>query len=156
MTTLTGQTTAVIEASPAAVFCKLTDLAGLPSWNAAMTKMCEVPEILEPGAEWVVEFHVLGRSWRSRSRCEIFDPDARRFVCRSGTDDGNPSHARWEWTVTPEGDASAVEVRWELHPVTFWRRVLLGRIRGRQLGRGEVPNSLSALGRAVSQVSAAG
>ena len=156
MSILTGMTTGVIEAAPLEVFAKLTNLSGLPSWNVAMTKVWELPENLEPGAEWVVECHVLGRSWRSRSRCEVFDPDAGPFAYRSGTDDGNPSYARWEWTVTPAGDATAVEVRWELHPVTFWRRVLLGRIRARQLAKAEVPTSLGALRQAVRQVPAPG
>ena len=33
-------------------------------------------------------------------------------------------------------------------PMTFWRRVLLGRVRARQLIRDELPASLAALGRA--------
>jgi hypothetical protein len=43
-------------------------------------------------------------------------------------------------------------VTWELHPATFWRRVLLVRIRARQLSRTEIPASLAALARAVLDV----
>jgi hypothetical protein len=39
-----------------------------------------------------------------------------------------------------------------LRPVTFWRRVLLGRIRARQLARTEVPTSLAALAAAAAAV----
>ena len=38
---------------------------------------------------------------------------------------------------------------WTLNPQTFWRRVLLGRIRQRQLTKTEVPTSLAALQAAV-------
>ena len=154
MTTIRGQATALVEAPPDAVFAKVTDLAALPSWNEAMTAVCELPEHVTPGAEWVVEFHVLGRSWRSRSRCDSIDPTARRFTHRTGTDDGNPSSAEWEWTVAPVAPAesgSRVTVTWTLHPVTFWRRVLLARVRNRQLARREVPTSLAALGRVTNR-----
>jgi uncharacterized protein YndB with AHSA1/START domain len=152
MSEIRGKTTATIAASPDEVFAKITDMNGLPSWNSAMTRVCEQPARLETGAEWVVEFHVLGRTWLSRSRCEAIDPTARRFVYRSCTDDGNPSHAQWEWNVTPAEQGSRVEVAWQLHPVTFWRRVLLGKIRARQLAHGEVAASLAELGRVLGGV----
>ena len=41
-------------------------------------------------------------------------------------------------------------VTWELHPVTFWRRMLLARIRGGQLAHTEVPTSLAALAAVVT------
>jgi uncharacterized protein YndB with AHSA1/START domain len=150
MTTIRGTTSAKVDAPADAVFAKITDVAELPSWNAAMTRVCERPEKLGPGAHWVVEFHVLGRTWRSRSLCESLDATERRFTYRSGTDDGNPSYARWQWAVRPSGDASEVEVSWELHPVTFWRRVLLARVRARQLAKQEVNASLVELDRALS------
>ncbi|HET6875285.1 MAG TPA: SRPBCC family protein [Acidimicrobiales bacterium] len=151
MTTIKGQATAVVEAPADSVFTKLTDLTALPSWNEAMTRVCEVPDQLAPGAEWVVEFHVLGRTWRSRSRCESIDSVARRFTHRTGTDDGNQSYAEWEWAVEPAGSGSRVTATWTLHPVTFWRRVLLARVRARQLGQREVPASLAALGRVTNR-----
>ncbi|MGH9205822.1 MAG: SRPBCC family protein [Acidimicrobiales bacterium] len=150
MTAINGNAGAEVGAGSEAVFAKITGLGELPSWNAVMTRVCEQPVRLEPGAQWVVEFHVLGRTWRSRSRCEAIDCDGCRFIYRTQTDDGNPSYATWEWTVTPIGARSRVEVSWELHPVTFWRRVLLAKVRNRQLARQEVPASLAALDRVLS------
>lgn len=137
------------ESLPDAVFARITDLSGLPEWNAAMVKVVEVPELLAPGAQWVVEFRALGQSWRSRSTCEVLDSRMGRFAYRSGTDDGNPSSASWDWTVTPSGRGSVIEVAWELHPETFWRRVLLSKVRAHQLAKQEVPASLAALAQAV-------
>jgi hypothetical protein len=133
---------------PDAVFRTLTDIAGLPSWNARMTSVIHQPSAPEVGAAWVVDFNVLGRRWRSRSTVEELDVARRRFAYRSRTDDGNPSYRRWTWDVAEDPAGSRVSVRWELHPVTFWRRVLLGRIRARQLARTELPASLAALGAA--------
>ena len=72
------------------------------------------------------------------------------FAHRSCTDDGNPSYVIWRGQIAPDGDgASRVTVGWDLHPETFWRRMLLSRIRGRQLRR-EVPTSVGALARAMN------
>lgn len=79
------------------------------------------------GSEWVVDFRVLGRTWRSRSTVEELDRGGRRFACRSGTDDGC-----------------------DPHPVAFWRRLLLVRVRARQLARTEIPASLAALAAVVT------
>ena len=76
---------------------------------------------------------------------DILDAVNRRFVQRSRTDDGNPSYAEWEWTVTADAGGSRLHVSWSLHPVTFWRRTLLVRMRARPLSRGELPASLAAL-----------
>jgi uncharacterized protein YndB with AHSA1/START domain len=141
--------TVVLDGAPDMVFRKITDIARLPEWNAAMTKVVEAPAELEPGAEWVVEFHALGQRWRSRSRVEQLDAEAWRFAYRSWTDDGNPSYASWSWKVAEDPSGSRVTVAWELHPVTFWRRVLLVRIRARQLSRRELPDSLTALAAAA-------
>jgi uncharacterized protein YndB with AHSA1/START domain len=132
-------------ASRDAVFRTLTTIGDLPAWNHKMTRVVEQPAALQPGAEWVVEFHVLGQTWKSRSTVDEFDPTSYRFAYRSRTDDGNPSEARWSWTVADDPEGSRVTVSWSLQPVTFWRRVLLGRIRARQLARTEVPASLAAL-----------
>lgn len=149
---MTGTASAshVVPASADAVFATLTDIARLPEWNAAMTSVIEKPDGLDVGAEWLVEFHALGQTWRSRSIVEELDVAGRRFVYRSGTDDGNPSYARWTWTVADEGAGSRVTVAWELRPATFWRRVLLVRVRARQLARTEVPASLAALASVVT------
>ena len=149
----TGETSAIVPAAPSVVFDVITDIGGLPAWNAVMTSVVEQPDELTPGREWVVEFRALGQSWRSRAVIEDLDRAARRFTYRSGTDDGNPSWARWRWTVDEDPAGSRVTVGWELHPVTFWRRTLLVRVRGSQLARREVPESLRAL---ASHVSGAG
>jgi uncharacterized protein YndB with AHSA1/START domain len=65
-----SSSTAVLDGAPDMVFRTITDIARLPEWNAAMTKVVEAPAELAPGAEWVVEFHALGQRWRSRSRVE--------------------------------------------------------------------------------------
>ena len=151
-----GSAAAVIPTAADAVFATLTDISRLPEWNAAMTAVIEQPERLEAGAEWMVEFHALGQTWRSRSVVEELDPAGRRFVYRSGTDDGNPSYARWTWVVTDDDRGARVTVMWQLRPVTFWRRILLVRIRAQQLARSEVPASLAALARVVASTQAAG
>lgn len=143
--TVTARAEAVIPAEPDAVFAALTSVDRLPEWNERMTSVVERPDALESGSEWVVEFRVLGRSWRSRSTLETLDRSTRRFMYRSRTDDGNPSYAEWEWTVAADPAGSRVQVSWSLHPVTFWRRMVLVRIRARQLARGELPASLAAL-----------
>ncbi len=145
----TASASATVPASPDAVFRTLTDIAGLPGWNGAMTSVIDEPAALEVGSEWVVEFRALGQSWRSRSTVEQLDVVGHRFVYRSRTDDGNPSYARWDWVVADDPAGSRVTVTWDLHPVTFWRRVLLARIRARQLARTELPASLEALAAAT-------
>lgn len=142
----TATVSAVVPADPDAVFAAVTDLARLPEWNARMTRAVELPARLVPGAEWVVEFEVYGRKWRSRSCLESVDAGERSFAYRTQTDDGNPSYAEWRWQVEPADGGSRVSVSWTLHPRTFWRRTLLARIRARQLARTEVPASLAALG----------
>ena len=150
-TRATGKASAVVPASPDTVFSTLTDIAHLPAWNQAMTSVVQTPPRLEIGAEWVVEFHALGQTWRSRSTLEEIDLARHRFVYRSATDDGNPSYAHWAWDVADDPGGSRVTVTWDLHPVTFWRRVLLARIRARQLARTEIPASLEALASATAK-----
>jgi hypothetical protein len=127
------------------VFAALTDISRLPAWNDRMTRVVESPPALTPGSEWVVEFRVFGRTWHSRSTLEVLDASARRFAYRSGTDDGNPSYAAWEWSVSADAAGSRVRVSWSLHPKTFWRRTMLVRMRARQLAATELPSSLAAL-----------
>ena len=151
---ISAHASTVVPAAADAVFRTLTDIRRLPEWNGAMTSVIERPDRLEVGAEWVVEFHALGQTWRSRSILEEIDLAARKFAYRSGTDDGNPSYSRWTWEVTDHADGSQVSVTWDLHPVTFWRRVLLVRIRARQLARSEIPASLAALARTMAEARA--
>lgn len=143
--TVEGSVSAFVPAAPDEVFAAITDIDRLPEWNGVMREVVERPCVLEPGAEWVVAFKVMGRRWRSRAVLEELDTEQRRFAYRSGTDDGNPSQASWAWEVRPDAAGSRVTVSWELLPVTFWRRVLLVRVRARQLARREVPSSLAAL-----------
>jgi uncharacterized protein YndB with AHSA1/START domain len=126
-------------------FALVTDVDRLPEWNAGMTRVLERPDVPTPGSEWTVEVSAMGQTWRSRSRLEELDPARRVFRYRSGTDDGNPSYAVWEWRVDGDGAGSKVTVSWELHPATFWRKVLLAPVRHRQLRRTEVPASIAAL-----------
>lgn len=142
---------AVLGAAPDAIFRTLTDIEGLPRWNTVVTSVLQSPLELEIGSEWVVEVHALGQSWPSRSRVEVLDLASRRFAYRSCSDDGNPSYALWSWTVAGHPAGSRVTVTWEIHPATFWRRVLLVRIRDRQLRRTEVPDSLRALDAAARE-----
>lgn len=135
---------AFVSAADEEMFAATTDLDRLPEWNGAMRDVVERPNVLEPGAEWVVGFEVTGRRWQSRAVLEELDAENRRFAYRSGTDHGNRSQASWAWEVRPVPAGSRVTVRWELRPVTFWRRVLLVRVRARQLARREVPSSLAA------------
>ena len=147
--------TARVEAPPDDVFATLTDPARLPDWNAVIRRVVSAPSSLVEGAEWVVELHVLGRTWHSRSRVVLLDPVARSFRHVSQTDDGNPSSADWSWAVTAGTDGgSVVSVTFDLHPRTFWRRVLFVHVRRRLLAARELPYSLVALS-AASRASVA-
>lgn len=147
---MTSTCTAIVPADPDAVFEAISTIDRLPAWNDAITAVVEAPNQLVDGAEWVVELHALGQHWHSRSTLTHLDPRARRFSYRSSTDDGNPSWAGWRWSVDEHPDGAKVTVEWDLHPATFWRKLLLVRIRRRQMVRHEVPASLAALGRHVA------
>lgn len=138
-----------LDVEPDAALRMIIDVHALPNWNAAITRVLDVPTSLTVSDEWVVELSALGQTWSSRSRLIALDRDVRRFSYRSATDDGNPSYAVWTWTVAEAPGGCEVTVTWTLHPQTFWRRVLLGRIRQRQLLKTEVPASLAALQAAV-------
>ena len=134
------------------VFNVITDISGLPEWNATITAVIERPEHLCEGAQWTVEICALGRTWQSRSTVETLDPIRRCFAYRSASDDGNPSFALWTWVVVPHPDGALVTVAGELHALTFVRRALLVRIRARQLGHNELVDSLAALEAATHSV----
>ena len=147
MVSRTGSATAHVAATPDETFALVTDIDRLPEWNGVITKVTERPAVLEPSAQWCVELRPPGfPSWVSRSTAVEHDPARRRFAYRSQTDDGNASWADWVWTVdaAPAG-GSDVTVSWDLHPVTFWRRVLFSRLRSRALAK-EVPASIARLG----------
>lgn len=139
-----------IPADPDVIFEAITDIDGLPAWNDAITTVVEAPTELVVGSEWVVELHALGQSWLSRSSLGNLDREARRFGYRSCTDDGNPSWVDWQWSVDAHPEGARVTVQWDLHPATFWRKVLFVHIRRRQLARTEIPASLASLGRHVA------
>jgi hypothetical protein len=145
--------TRTVSAPASEAFALVTDVDRLPEWNAGMTRVVDRPDVPTPGCEWVVELRAMGQTWRSRSRLEELDAARRVFRYRSGTDDANPSYAVWEWRVDAAGADSLVTVSWELHPATFWRKVLLASVRHRQLRRTEVPASIAALEAALVRAS---
>lgn len=147
----TGSFSAIVPASADAVFALVMDVARLPEWNRAVTRVLEAPDVLEPGAEWVVVVRPTGMpSWPSRSRVRELDLGRGVFAHRSQTDDGNPSYSDWTWRVTPEAGGARLTVTWKLHPRTFWRRHLFVRVRQHRLAKTEVPASVAALSRVLS------
>ena len=137
--------TRFVAAAPGNVFALITAPERLPEWNDAIVRVVDAPQQLRVGAEWVVQLSALGQSWPSRSTVLVLDPETRHFAYRSQTDDGNPSYAEWTWHVADAPGGCAVTVGLALHPATFWRRVLLARVRAWQLRRREIPASLGAL-----------
>lgn len=149
----TSQFSSRVDADADALFATLTDPSRLPSWNTAIRRVVDAPTPLAKGAEWVVELHVMGRTWNSRSEVAELNTDSRTFRYRSRTDDGNPSYADWSWQVSAAAaqGGSDVTVTWDLHPVTFWRRVLFVHIRHWQLRR-EVTASVDQLAAAARKM----
>jgi uncharacterized protein YndB with AHSA1/START domain len=138
-------TTQFIASDPDSVFRLISTPALLAEWNRAIARVVDAPAQLSPGVEWVVQLSALGQSWQSRSTVLELDPDTRCFSYRSQTDDGNPSYADWSWQVADAPGGCEVTVSFVLHVITFWRRVLLAKVRARQLRRRELPASLDAL-----------
>jgi len=127
------------------IYALITTPDRLPDWNGAIVRVVDAPDQLCTGAEWVVQLSALGQSWPSRSTVVHIDPHARHFAYRSQSDDGNPSYADWAWSIGEAPGGCEVTVSCALHPATFWRRVLLSKIRSWQLRRRELPASLHAL-----------
>jgi hypothetical protein len=138
-----------IEATPAAVFERVTEVARLPEWNEAITEVLREPTQLVPGSVWKVRLHALGQAWVSRSTLVELDTLNYRFRHRSQTDDSNPSYADWEWLVKPDGTGARLYVTVSIHPKTFWRKALLVHLR-RQSLRKEMRRSLATLATTVS------
>ena len=148
---LRGSATGHVAAGPDETFAVVTAIDRLPEWNDVIKKVTERPTAMEPSAQWCVEVRPPGfPAWISRSTVTELDRTRRRFAYRTQTDDGNPSFAQWAWQVdaAPSG-GSDVTVTWDLHPETFWRRVLFSRIRSRALKK-EVPASIARLGALAS------
>ena len=120
-------------------------------------RTCSIPRVLHAparlteGAEWVVIQRGIapGLHWNSRARVVELDRAGLRFGYRSCSDDGNPSYATWTWQLSPADGETKVSVQRELHPETFWRRVLFSRIRHRQL-RSELRTSIEAMQRVLA------
>jgi hypothetical protein len=141
-----GTTSRVIDAAPADVFARITDVPRLPEWNARIHHVIEAPTgPLAQGTEWVVEMRVMGMHWPSRARVTGIDAEKFHLEHTSRGDDGNPSFALWTWQVRPvAADRSEVRVTWSGNPRSFWRRFLLARVRRPQLAD-EVQVSLGVL-----------
>ena len=133
-----------VDGSPTTVLEQISDIARLPEWNSAITAVLESPARLIPGAVWKVRLHALGQTWVSTSTLSELNETAGRFRYRSQSDDGNPSYADWEWCVVAYGSGSQVTVTVTLHPITFWRKRLLVKLRRPTLRR-EMQASLGAL-----------
>ena len=127
--------TTVIDAPAAAVFERITDIEHLPDWNLEIPEVIERPAVLEVGAQWVVQIHAMKTHWNSRSTVTELDPALGRFAYRSQTDDGNPSHADWQWELREVDAGTRVTVSVEGHPRTFFRKQIASRIRPRGLGK---------------------
>ncbi len=155
LTQFTSRASAEMAAPAAAVFAALTDVERLPTWNARIDRVVEPwPHPMALDATWVVQMKIPSppATWPSRARCTAYDAQRRTFGHVSVTDDGNPSFVDWSWAVVPSGpDTSRVDVSWTVNPRTFWRRLLLARLRRAQLPR-EVAASLQELsGRLASE-----
>lgn len=146
LTQFQGQATTHVDASPALAFATVTDLHHLAEWNHRIAGVLQAPDgPPEEGVEWKVQMSVPPAKWVSRARVLRYDPVQCTFQHVSNSDDGNPSYAIWTWTVTASDDGAVVNVTWDIHPETFWRQFLFGKIRRRQL-TDEVRESLNALG----------
>jgi uncharacterized membrane protein len=133
-----------IDAPAEVVFACVVDITRLPDWNTAISEIVEVPSELHAGSVWKVRLRAQRLSWVSKSTVTALDANSGTFRYRSQSDDGNPSYADWEWTVLPNGSVSEVTVSVDLHPVTFWRKYVLVRLRRPAL-RKEMRRSLAAL-----------
>ena len=138
-----------IDAEADRVFELITDPRQLHTWNQLVRQTVDAPGEMTAGAQWIVEMHAMGQTWRSISPVTAIDRAAREFAYRSGTDDGNPSYADWKWHITPAQAGCIVAVAADFHPATFWRRVLIAKMLARQLQR-ELPDSLDRLAKAVA------
>jgi len=127
------------------VFDLLVDVDRMPEWNAHVHHVIERPDLpLSEGVEWVIQMRAMGTKWPSRARALTVDRAGLRFEHRSCSDDGNPTYALWSWQVTPSPHGSELTVTWTVHPRSFWRKLLLARLR-RPVLADEVRASLAGL-----------
>ena len=140
-----GHASARVDARPQAVFDLITDVGRLPEWNTAIEAILERPPDLSEGAQWTVKMHPPHvPSWGSISRVEEIDRPHLHFAYETRNTDGNPSYAKWAWTVVGTANGAEVSVTWDVYLKTLDRRILAGPLRRRQLRR-EVQNSLTAM-----------
>jgi hypothetical protein len=140
-----GTESVQLAASASDVFDLLVDVDRLSEWNAHIHHVIEPPDRpLAPGVEWVVQIRAMGTRWPSRARALTVDPAALSLEHRSCSDDGNPSYALWSWQVMPNAQGSSLTVTWAAYPKSFWRRLLLARVR-RPILADEVKASLAGL-----------
>lgn len=140
-----GCETVELTAAAPDVFDLLVDVDRMPEWNAHIDHVIERPDQpLREGVEWVIQMRAMGTRWPSRAHGLTVDRVGLRFEHRSCTDDGNPSYALWSWQVEPSGAGSRLTVTWTAHPRTFWRKLLLARLR-RPVLADEVRASLAGL-----------
>jgi hypothetical protein len=140
-----GTETILLSAAAPDVFGLLIDVGRLPEWNAHVHHVIERPERpLEAGTEWVIQMRAMGGRWPSRARALTVDRSALSFEHRSCSDDGNPSYALWSWQVRPSGPGSTLTVTWAVYPRSFWRKLLLARVRRPVLAQ-EVRASLAGM-----------
>jgi uncharacterized protein YndB with AHSA1/START domain len=145
LTEFEGQESVRLSSSPRDVYDLLVDVDRLPEWNAAIDHVIERPAgPLAPGVEWVVEMRAMGTRWPSRSRASVVDRDKLAFAHTTQSDDGNPSFVTWTWNVDRAPEGCRLTVRWAAHPRTFWRKLLLARMR-RPVLAGEVRASLAGI-----------
>ena len=137
-----------IEASPEAVFPRVIDIDGLPSWNAKIQEVVSRPGSVAEGAQWTVRVKANGSKWTSSSEVVELDRTERRFVHRSKRDGKNPSYALWTWTVEPSSAGAKLTVTCELHPKTFFLKHVLLPVRKGPL-RKEMQASLDELSELV-------
>jgi uncharacterized protein YndB with AHSA1/START domain len=156
LTEFHGSETVQLTASAAEVFDVLVDVDRLPEWNAHVHHVIERPgRPLAAGVEWVVQMRAMGGKWPSRARAISVDPIALTFEHKSQSDDGNPSYAIWSWQVQPTGHGSSLTVTWAVYPKSFWRKLLLARVRRPGLAD-EVKNSLAGLDAYLGTVNSTG
>ena len=134
-----------VAAPPDDVFALITTPERLPEWNGAIVRVVDAPDQLSPGAEWVVQLSALGQSWPSRSTVVAHRSGSATLCVPFADRRRQPLLRRLVVAGCRCSRGCEVTVSCALHPATFWRRVLLAKIRSWQLRRRELPASLHAL-----------